>query len=129
MTTGRLNRRLLPRERERRGRPVGGPLAADVEDAVVVHLVAAVGARHLQDGVELLLAVHAGGAGEPAGACGGDGAGAGLGAGEPARGAAELVVLVLLEAAGDEGLRHGDVLIRGLLDHPAHVDAGGVGGG
>jgi hypothetical protein len=37
--------------------------------------------------------------------------------------------VVLLEAAaGDERLRHGDVLRRGLDDHPAHVDAG-VGGG
>ena len=101
-----------------------------MEDAVVVHLVAGVVAGH-QDGVELL-ALHAGGAGEAAGAGAraGDGAGAGLGAGEPAaRGAAELVVVVLEAAAGDEGLRHGDVLRRGLDDHPAHVDAGGVGGG
>jgi hypothetical protein len=35
-------------------------------------------------------------------------------------------VMVLVQA-GDEGLRHGDVLRR--LDHAADVDAGRVGGG
>ena len=116
---------LLPRERERRGHPVGGALAADVEDAVVAHLVA-VGAGD-QDGVQLL-ALHAGRAGEPAGAGGGGhAAGAGLRAGEPAGGAAELMLLLLRVQTGDEGLRHGDVLRR--LDHAADVDAGGVGGG
>ena len=109
---------LLPRERERRGRAIGGALAADVEDAVVAHHVA-VGAGD-QDGVQLL-ALHAGRAGEPAGA--------GLRAGgEPAGGAAELLLRRRRRVqAGDEGLRHGDVLRR--LDHAADVDAGGVGGG